>query len=173
MAEVKGIFESLAGVVTDPGQLLVRANGVLRKSLERTRFVSASYCLVDPQAMVLRVARAGHMPFFLGSGGRVEAFAPPGLVLGAADEPVFSEKLKETSIPLRGGDTIVFITDGITEAKNLSGYEFGYERLQSIMKSNRDAGADELATRIVEEVKAFANQPVQFDDITLLVIKMK
>jgi len=74
---------------------------------------------------------------------------------------------------LRGGDTIVFITDGITEAKNLSGYEFGYERLQSIMKSNRDAGADELATRIVEEVKAFANQPVQFDDITLLVIKMK
>jgi sigma-B regulation protein RsbU (phosphoserine phosphatase) len=173
MAEVKGIFESLAGVIMDPGRLLAKANGVLRKSLERNRFVSASYCLVDPQAMIMRVARAGHMPFFLGSGGRIEAFAPPGLVLGAADEPLFSEKLKETAIPLRGGDTIVFITDGITEAKNLSGNEFGYERLQSIIKSDRTAGAEELAMRIVEEVKAFANQPVQFDDITLLVIKMK
>ncbi len=173
MAEVKGIFESLAGVIMDPGQLLARANGVLRKSLERNRFVSASYGLVDPQAMVLRVARAGHMPFFLGSGDRIEAFAPPGLVLGAADEPLFSEKLKPTAIPLRGGDTIVFITDGITEAKSLSGGEFGYERLQSVMRSNRAAGAEELMKRIVEEVKAFANQPVQFDDITLLVIRMK
>ena len=101
MAELKGIFESLAGVVNDPGQLLAKANGVLRKSLEKNRFVSASYGLIDPQAMILRVARAGHMPFFLSSGDRIETYVPPGLVLGAADEPLFSEKLKEITIALR------------------------------------------------------------------------
>jgi len=173
MAELKGIFESLAGVVNDPGQLLAKANGVLRKSLEKNRFVSASYGLIDPQAMVLRVARAGHMPFFLSSGGRIETHVPPGLVLGAVDEPVFSEKLKEIAITLRTGDMIVFITDGISEAKNLIGNEFGYERLQSVIRSNRNASAEELTKFIMEEVKAFANQLVQYDDITLLVIKMK
>jgi sigma-B regulation protein RsbU (phosphoserine phosphatase) len=173
MAELKGIFESLAGVVNDPGQLLAKANGVLRKSLEKSRFVSASYGLMDPQAMVLRVARAGHMPFFLSSGGRIETHVPPGLVLGAADEPLFSEKLRETTIALKAGDMIVFITDGISEAKNLIGNQFGYERLQSVIQSNRDATAEEMTKAIMEEVKAFANQPVQYDDITLLVIKIR
>ena len=173
MAELKGIFESLAGVVMDPGQLLGKANGVLRKSLEKNRFVSASYGLIDPQAMVLRVARAGHMPFFLSSGDRIETHVPPGLVLGATDEPLFSEKLKEITIPLRSGDIIVFITDGISEAKNLIGNEFGYERLQSVIQSHRHASAEELTEFVMGEVKAFANQPVQYDDITLLIIKMK
>lgn len=173
MAELKGIFESLAGVVMDPGQLLAKANGILRKSLEKNRFVSASYGLIDPLAMSLRVARAGHMPFFLSSGGRIETYVPPGLVLGAADEPLFGEKLKEITITLRTGDTIVFITDGISEANNLIGSEFGYERLQSVIQSHRQARAEDLTRFIMEEVKAFANQPVQYDDITLLVIKMK
>ena len=173
MAELKGIFESLAGVINDPGQLLAKANGVLRKSLEKNRFVSATYGLIDPQAMVLRVARAGHMPFFLSTGDRIETHVPPGLVLGAADEPLFSEKLEEITITLRTGDTIVFITDGISEAKNLIGNEFGYERLQSIIQSNREASAQELTNFIIEEVKAFANQPLQYDDITLLVFKIK
>ena len=173
MAEVKGILESLAGVIHEPGRLLAKANGVLRKSLEKKRFVSASYGLIDPEARVLRVARAGHMPFFLSSSGKIETYVPPGLVLGAADEPVFSEKLKEIAIDLHSGDLIVFITDGISEAKNLNGNEFGYERLQSVIQSCRDASAEELTKFIVEEVKAFANQPVQFDDITLLVIKIK
>ena len=173
MAELKGVFESLAGVVSAPGQLLAKANGVLRKSLEKNRFVSATYGLIDPRAMTLRVARAGHMPFFLSSGGRIETHRPPGLVLGAADEPLFSAKLEERSINVRAGDTIVFITDGISEAKNLIGSEFGYERLQSVIQSNPDASADALVQSIVAEVKAFANQPVQHDDITLLVIQMK
>ena len=173
MAELKGIFESLAGVVNDPGQLLAKANGVLRKSLEKNRFVSASYGLIDPQAMVLRVARAGHMPFFVSSGGRIETHVPPGLVLGAADEPLFSEKLEEITITLRTGDTIIFITDGISEAQNLIGNEFGYERLQSVIQSHRHASAEELTKFIMEEVKAFANQPVQYDDITLMVIKIR
>ena len=173
MAELKGVFESLAGVIGDPGKLLARANGVLRKSLEKSRFVSASYGVIDPQTMTLRVARAGHMPFFLSSGGRIETYRPPGLVLGAADEPLFGDKLEEISIRLGAGDTIVFITDGISEAKNLIGNEFGYERLQSVIQSSGEAGAEALAKSIMAEVKAFANQPVQYDDITLLVIKMK
>jgi sigma-B regulation protein RsbU (phosphoserine phosphatase) len=173
MAELKGIFESLAGVIHDPGQLLARANGVLRKSLEKKRFVSASYGLIDPRSRTLRVARAGHMPFFLSSGGRIETHVPLGLVLGAADEPLFSEKLKETVISLNSGDGIVFFTDGISEAKNLIGNEFGYERLKSVIQSNDHAGAEALTGLIMEEVKAFANQPVQYDDITLLVIRIK
>lgn len=172
MAELKGVFESLSGVISDPGRLLAKANGVLRKSLEKNRFVSASYGLLDPQAMTLRVARAGHMPFFVSCQGRIETHRPPGLVLGAADEPLFSDKLEEITIALNAGDTIVFITDGISEAKNLVNSEFGYERLQSVIQANGDGHAAALADSIMAEVKAFANQPVQYDDITLLVIKM-
>jgi len=172
MAELKGVFESLAGVISGPGQLLAKANGVLRKSLERNRFVSASYGVLDPQAMTLRVARAGHMPFYLSSIGGIESHRPGGLVLGAADEPLFSSKLEEKCIALQAGDTIVFITDGISEAKNLSGNEFGYERLQGVIQANGAASAEALTHSIMAEVKAFVNQPVQYDDITLLVIRM-
>jgi len=173
MAELKGVFESLAGVVREPGQLLAKANCVLRKSLEKNRFVSATYGLIDLQAMVLRVARAGHMPFFQSSGGRIETHRPPGLVLGAADEPVFSEKLEAATVVLHAGDVIVFITDGVSEAKNLVGNEFGYERLHSVIQSNPGVSSEALTKLIMEEVNAFANQPVQYDDITLLVIGVK
>jgi serine phosphatase RsbU (regulator of sigma subunit) len=172
MAELKGVFESLAGVILGPKQLLAKANGVLRKSLEKNRFVSASFGLLDPQAMTLCVARAGHMPFFVSSSRGIENHRPGGLVLGVADEPAFSEKLQERCIALHSRDAIVFITDGISEARNLSGGEFGYARLQGVIQACGDASAETLARAIVAEVKAFANQPVQYDDITLLVIKM-
>jgi serine phosphatase RsbU (regulator of sigma subunit) len=172
MAELKGVFESLAGLVLGPGQLLAKANGVLRKSLEKNRFVSASYGLLDPQAMTLRVARAGHMPFFLSSARGSEGHRPGGLVLGVADEPFFSAKLEEKCIALHPRDAIVFITDGISEARNLNGGEFGYARLQGVIQGCADADAETLTRTIVAEVKAFANQPAQHDDITLLVIKM-
>ncbi|MCX6558147.1 MAG: SpoIIE family protein phosphatase [Candidatus Aminicenantes bacterium] len=152
MAELKGIFESLCCVVDGPGQLLARANCVLRKSLEKNRFVSASYGVIDPKGQTLRIARAGHMPFFVSRRERMETYVPPGLVLGATDEPIFSEKMKEISIPLHSGDIIVFITDGISEAKNLIGNEFGYERLQSIVQSNRGAAAESLLNLVKDEI---------------------
>jgi phosphoserine phosphatase RsbU/P len=173
MAELKGIFESLSSVVPGPAQLLAKANTVLSKSLEKDRFVSASYGLIEPAKKILRVARAGHMPFFLFSGGEIKQYVPPGLVLGLAGEPLFSEKIKELSLPLAAGDVIVFITDGISEAKNLFDNEFGYERLQSAIQAKADGSAAELSDFIVREVKAFANQPVQHDDITMLVIKIR
>ena len=173
MAELKGICESLVGMFSSPKALLAKANDILKKTLEKNRFVSATFGLLDPQARVMKVARAGHMPFLVCSAGRVEHYTPAGLVLGLAQDPVFTEKMEEMDIPWREGDALVFITDGVTEAKNLLGNDFGLDRLKTIVMENSNRNADQLCAAIIAELKAFTNNPVQHDDITLLVFKMK
>ena len=92
-----------------------------------------------------------------------------GLILGAM--PTMNP-YSEQKISLSSGDLLVFYTDGVTEAMNEDETEeFGEERLLQCIKDNRSKDAEELQETIVEQVEEFA-KGVQYDDITLIVVKV-
>ena len=80
---------------------------------------------------------------------------------------------EQETIQLQSGDTLVVYTDGVTEALNPAGVEFGEEKLRSIVTESLQLPARELAEAIISKVLRWQAQAAQHDDITLIVMKVK
>lgn len=171
MAEVKGIFESLTKIINNPKELLVKANEVLKKSLDKKTFVTAIYGIIDMETGKLNYARAGHTPAVLCSENKINRLQPPGMGLGLDYSNGFANTLKEMQIELKNNDIIAFYSDGIPEAKNSKDEDFGYERFENIILHNRNKSLDEISNAIIKEVTLFTKDHSQHDDITLVLFK--
>ncbi len=173
MAEVKGIFESLSKTVERPKEILIKANQILQRALDRKNFVSAAYGLVDVKKQKLFLSRAGHCPIILVRDKKVENLIPTGIGLGLNFGSSFADSLEEIEIDLREDDIIVLYTDGITEAKNKNLDEFGSKYFEDILIANCEANADTLSQKVIQEVTVFSQNVSQHDDITLVILKWK
>jgi sigma-B regulation protein RsbU (phosphoserine phosphatase) len=80
---------------------------------------------------------------------------------------------EQETIQLQSGDTLVVYTDGVTEALNPAGVEFGEEKLRSMVTESLQLPARELAKEIIAKVLRWQAQAAQHDDITLIVVKVK
>lgn len=173
MAEVKGIFESLAKISSSPKELLVRANQILKRTLDRKSFVSAAYGVIDIRKEVLSIARAGHCPVLCIRGNEVQNITPSGMGLGLDFSEHFEKTLDEKVINLKADDVIVLYTDGITEAKNSKLEDFGTKHFEQILLENRKLDADEISNKVIQAVTLFSQSNSQHDDITLVILKWK
>lgn len=171
MAEVKGIFESLSKLILSPKELLIKANDILSKSLDKKVFVTAIYGVIDIDKGTLNFARAGHPPVIHLTNGGTESLKPDGLGLGIDSGSIFSNSLKEMEIQLNNDDIIVLFTDGIPESQNSKLEEFGYDRLNRIVSSNSYKGIGELSNKIMKEISLFTKDYSQHDDITMVIFK--
>jgi len=171
MAEVKGIVLSLSKVYASPKELLARANDALHGSLDKRSFISLVYGILDTEAGTFRLARAGHCPMIYAANSGTVLVRPNGLGLGIADSHVFTESTEEQILKLNEGDVCVMYTDGITEARNPSGEEFGYDRLLRRISEVRERSADEIKIRILDTVRTFVSTGTYMDDMTLVVVK--
>ncbi len=148
------------------GKILKKVNNLLYESTEEDKFVSAIYGVLDTQGRVFTYANAGHNPpILLGRGGKISYLDTGGIVLGWLYNSVY----QEDRIKLTPGNILVMYTDGVTEATNQQGEEFGVDRLLEIIKENIGLAARALRLKIVEEVRSFT--PSQGDDLTLVVVK--
>jgi serine phosphatase RsbU (regulator of sigma subunit) len=180
MAELKGIFESLSGACTSrnmhfssPREILIQANEILKRTLERKNFVSAVYGIIDFRKEELHLARAGHCPILLMRDNLIENLRPTGIGLGLDFSERFKESLDEIKINLRENDTIILYTDGITEAKNFQMQDFGDNYFEKILLESSGNDADEISRRVIREVTLFSQNISQHDDITLVILKWK
>ena len=173
MAEVKGIFESLSKTITKPRDILISANIILKRALNRNSFVSASYGIVDTEKGTLTISRAGHCPAILVRDGKAEILKPSGIGLGLNFTEHFDNSLDETEIHLNEEDLIVLYTDGITEAKNKELEDFGTQKFEQILIDNSKSTPDEIANAVIREVTVFSQSHSQYDDITLVILKWK
>jgi len=171
MAEVKGIFESLSKIITNPKELLVKANDTLKRSLDKRNFVTAIYGIINKKNGKLNFARAGHTPILLCSGERIESIQPPGIGLGLDYNLAFTSSLKEMEIQLKNNDIIICYSDGIPEAKNHKEEDFGYDRLDTIVLNNREKSLDLISNAVMKELSLFSKNHSQHDDITLVIFK--
>jgi phosphoserine phosphatase RsbU/P len=162
MSATRGILRSLAETACTPGEVLMKLNRLLVEDFPAGRFVTMVYGVLDPAKRTLTFANAGHLrPLLMtGSSARfldVECGIPLGL--GASD---FSEV--EVKLPL--GSRLVFYSDGITEAENQTGEEYGLVRLQKHF-SRTEASAESL----LDDVRSFADGAGLRDDASVILMK--
>jgi sigma-B regulation protein RsbU (phosphoserine phosphatase) len=173
MAEIRGIFESLSKTIKSPKEILIKANQILKRTLDRKNFVSAAYGVFDFEKEILTISRAGHCPVLLVRDGKVDNIRPMGIGLGLNYGTEFRTSLEESEIDLKENDMIVLYTDGITEAKNAKMEDFGEKNFGEILLKNSDKSTDEISNKVIREVTLFSKQGTQHDDITLVILKWK
>ena len=173
MAEIKGIFESLTKTFENPKEILIKANQILRRTLDRKTFVSAVFGLVDLKKGSIKISRAGHCPVLLLRNGIVENIRPTGLGLGLNFDNRFSETLEEIDVELKENDFLILYTDGITEAKNIEMEDFGDRLFEETLLQNINDEPDVLANKVITRVTDFTKDNSQHDDITLVILKWK
>jgi phosphoserine phosphatase RsbU/P len=169
MAITHSLAHGLPGPPEPPGMLLGHVNRQLchRYSAGNEGFVTAFYGIYDPAALTLSYACAGHNPPRLKRCGETavasldEIGGPP---LGLFDETQYDQ----TTVTLRADDTLAFYTDGITEAMDPRGAQFGTARLDEVL-GRCDLDAQGIVRAIIEAVDAFTGGHPPEDDRTLLV----
>ncbi|MBL7017176.1 MAG: serine/threonine-protein phosphatase, partial [Kiritimatiellales bacterium] len=121
-------------------------------------------------------ARAGHERPLLchgeGDHRTPEPLDGPGIAIGLADPEVFDAVIRDVSIQLESGDGIIVYTDGITEALNENGEEWGIENLTLFIKNAPPSEPDPLLTSIRNELNRYIGARQQYDDMTLLALKV-
>jgi phosphoserine phosphatase RsbU/P len=128
------------------------------------RFITFCFAWLDPSRQSLAYANAGHNPPLLVHGdGRVERLADAGVVMGIFADATYSTASRR----LAAGDRLLFFTDGITEARDAAGDEFGEDRLATAATAARTCSAEELKQRLVATVDAFTGGTFD-DDATLI-----
>jgi serine phosphatase RsbU (regulator of sigma subunit)/anti-sigma regulatory factor (Ser/Thr protein kinase) len=161
-----------------PKATLVRVEGYLRNNIPRGMFITVQMAFYSVSARTITVVSAGHNPlmYYRASTGEILNINPSGMPLGipSTNDSQFAERLEEYTFPLYDGDAIALYTDGITEAPDREGQQFGVERLANILKNGSIAGhgtVADLTRLIVDSVDAFAGAGHNSDDLTLIVAR--
>jgi serine phosphatase RsbU (regulator of sigma subunit) len=174
MTLTKGLLASVAEHESDPAAILREINPHLHEVCRRKVFVTLILGVLDPATRTLTYARAGHNPGIWSSSSRRELklLSAPGIGLGLVGSKIFDRGLRREELELGTGDTVVFYSDGITEAMNAEGEEFGVERLLDVVERCDAMDADEVRNAILDEVAMFVGETPPHDDITVVVIRV-
>ncbi len=164
----RALLRAEAGRPGTPGQVLQRVNAHLLVMNEAGLFVTAIYGVFDPAAGRLRYARAGHELPLLAEAGQPSRHCPGsrGQPLGILDEL----QLDEQSIHLAPGATLLFYSDGVTDALNPGGAMLGTGQLRAAL-DRRPATAQAACDEILQAVRDYQGPAEQHDDITLVAVQ--
>lgn len=151
-----------------PVKTITSINRYLVESIPANRFVTLFYAELDPKSGSLVFLNAGHNPpLIVHSGGTMEQLAAGGLPLGIMADADF----REGRTKLHPGDVLVIYSDGVSEAVDPAGEEFGPTRLYEVVARNLDASAAGIRDRIESALTKFCQGTPAADDITLVICK--
>ncbi len=173
MLMTRDIVKEVARDLADPGRILAEVNRRLLPSIKKGMFVTMFLGVLDSRTGGFRYASAGHNPLLVlgGRGGPARPVKTKGYPLGMVSPGAYEERLECGEIVLTEGDWLIQYTDGVNEAHNAAGDEFGMERFARLVESCRGLGASELVERVLAGHAEFVGDAPQYDDITLLALK--
>ena len=153
-------------------QLAEKMNRFLYRSSGAAKYATFFYAQIEEGGRRLRFVNAGHNPPYL---VRTTEAGMKTTELGAGGPPLglFPEaKYEEANLELVPGDLMVAFTDGVPEALNTEGEEFGEERLKGLLHVSNGCGAEEISVRISNQVRDWIGVAEQYDDVTVVVMKV-
>ncbi len=171
MMSSRTLLKGAAIGLDEPGKVLAEVNDLLNEDNEAEMFVTMLYATYDPRTGTLTYANGGHNTpvVFHADGSSTELPLTGGIALGLL--PDF--EYEQNSIELAPGDTVVFYTDGVTEAMNSVEEEFGMERLHGVFNGESPEDAQQANQEVFEAVHTFAGDTPQSDDVTCLTLRRR
>lgn len=158
---------------SSPSAVLAAVNRQIAPDIREDLFITMSYVVVDKDGAKLTLARAGHNAALLWrkASGKVEAIHPPGLAVGIDKGAVFERVTKDESFEMQPGDCLLLYTDGVNEAMDPKGVEFGEERVQDKLAKYATHGPKAVIGGIIADLEHFLKGRRSHDDITLIAIQ--
>ncbi len=174
MSQMKGIFHSLAQQAIAPTDFMNRANQALIGCLERGSFISAAFFVIDTTAHKVVYSRAGHCPILVykASTGEIAYLKDKGVALGMVRNN-YCNYIESKEFSFEKDDVIVLYTDGINEAKNPKGEEFGYDRLRDVIEEAISKPPKEIQEHLIQHLYEFTGTENIDDDYTTMIVKFK
>ena len=173
MAACRATLRLCAVGEPSPSVVAKRVNRALHGDMPRGMFISLFYGILDLDTNRFTYVRAGHEPALLlrAGGGEPELLAAGGLALGFDDGPVFDSVIEEGEVELHAGDLLALYTDGITEAANAAGDEFGRERFAQALIRHQQTPLDKMVDKLDRYLRQFSALAQRNDDRTLLLVR--
>ncbi|MBI4335342.1 MAG: CHASE2 domain-containing protein [Candidatus Omnitrophica bacterium] len=169
MARVETLFKVYSKSGEGPSSVISKLNGEVSCDERSGMFTTLIYAVFDVKKKALVFSDAGHLPLILVRANEAKRLvSDDGMAVGIMPDTTFSEQ----EVGLSAGDVAVFYTDGVTEARDVKGNEFGAERLIDLVTAARDLPATKIAGRILEGLRRFQGKAVQHDDITVIIVKV-
>jgi sigma-B regulation protein RsbU (phosphoserine phosphatase) len=173
MAISRSVLRSQAPHNPSPSAVLRAVNRQLYPDIKEDMFISLAYLVLDHESGSVTMARAGHDAplLYRHTKASVEPVKPPGMVLGIDSGSVFDRITNDFALPFERDDCLVLYTDGVTEALDAKGDEFGVERLSQSIRESAASGASGIVKRLIDDLRSFVGAQPQNDDITVIAIR--
>jgi sigma-B regulation protein RsbU (phosphoserine phosphatase) len=166
MSHLQAIFRSLVSIGMPLAQVMSQANRLFCESTLPSSYATLVCGWARPSGE-LELSSAGHChPLILRRDG-VSVLETGGLPLGMFGSGHYSV----TRSILEAGDSLVLYTDGVTEARNRAGAEYGLDRLLDVLESRHGLAAREVAAVISEDLETFRSGTARADDVSVMVVR--
>jgi serine phosphatase RsbU (regulator of sigma subunit) len=165
MVNLQARVEMLAEHHAGPAEMVAHLNRAMSAVCPGNRFVTLFLCQIDPATGECAYTNAGHNPpLTVRASGRVDWLKGGGPVLGILSGVTYEQRV----LRLEPGQAIIIYSDGVTEATNAAGEEFGEERLVEAVRGASGLTAGDLVARLRQAVEEFAAGSASPDDLTLV-----
>jgi phosphoserine phosphatase RsbU/P len=167
-AMVSGILRSVANLEPSPSETLVAINSSLGERKIEAHFVSMIFAVWDDERHIMQVSNSGQPWPIYCHNGKAEVVESTGLPLGLFEDAEYDE----ITIQAQPGDVFVFFSDGISDAEDAAGEQFGRTRLEELVARNCTLSAEAMVTAIFDDVALHSSGVRAFDDETVVVVKV-
>jgi len=175
MAATIKTFSFYARRELSPKTVLANIYQELRDDLPKGRFITAFYAILNHSTGKLRFARAGHNPALIcrGTGAAVEELMGKGMAIGLGGPEFFQQCLEENETHMPVGSSLLLYSDGLTEAHNSKGEQFGEDRLKAEFSKRAGERSRPMVEQLIQKMRAHTQSYINEDDLTLMVLKRK
>jgi sigma-B regulation protein RsbU (phosphoserine phosphatase) len=173
MAECRATLRLCAAGELSPATVIRRLNRAIQPDMRPGMFIALFYGILNLDTNALRYVRAGHEDMLLVRKGASapELLQGEGLAVGLDDGAIFDDMIEEREVALNPGDLVALYTDGITEARNPAGDEFGRDRLAAALLRNEERPLSEVVKRVDRFARQFSALVPRHDDSTMLLFR--
>lgn len=171
MADARAYLRALAVSDQRFEDILARVRTLMIEDLGLDHFITLFFAKLDPATGLWTYINAGHPPgYVLAPDGTVKAEMMPGTAALGIDRE--ETPLEAAQLTLEKGDLLLLISDGIPEARNRAGEEFGEEQVLNIVQRERNRNSAEIIQTLMDEARRFAQPEHLQDDMTAVVLKL-
>ncbi|MBI5876929.1 MAG: SpoIIE family protein phosphatase [Chloroflexi bacterium] len=169
MALTRSTMRASAAGSASPALALARTNRLVAADSANGMFVTLCYAQIEPASGALRIANAGHPApiLYRAASGDVVELTRHGIALGVIDDAEYVEE----SATMQSGDILLIYTDGVTDALNARGEDFGHDRLLETVRDFCRRTPADLHAKLSSTLKQFVGATPPADDMTFVIVR--
>jgi sigma-B regulation protein RsbU (phosphoserine phosphatase) len=175
MAMCRSVLRGQAVGKTSAAEVLNQVNRQIYPDIKEDMFISMAYLLLDENGNDITLCRAGHDAplLYKAATQTIQKLNPPGMALGIDSGDVFERVTRDFTLQMDSGDCLILYTDGVSEALDTKGNEYGLNRMIQCVQAAAGKGAPAIRKHLTDDLLDFIGNHPQNDDITLIIIRKK